>query len=62
MYYTAQREGKPLCGSSRSESLILSRHSRFDVACACHKEEINDADDGSHCEKESFDSPNDVGS
>ena len=33
-------------GSSRFESLILSHHSRFNVACECNKEEINDDDDG----------------
>ena len=32
-------------GSSRFETLILSQHSRFNVACECHKEEINDDDD-----------------
>ena len=30
-------------GSSRSESLILSHHSRF--TCECNKEDINDDDD-----------------
>jgi len=30
-------------GSSRSESLILSHHSRFE--CECNKEEINNDDD-----------------
>ena len=33
-------------GSSRFVILILSHHSRFNVACECNKEEINDDDDG----------------
>ena len=32
-------------GSRRCESLILAHHSRFNVACECDKEEINDGDD-----------------
>jgi len=32
-------------GSSRFESLILSHHSGFSVACKCHEEEINNNDD-----------------
>ena len=33
-------------GSSRFESLILSHHSGFSVACECNEEDINDDDDG----------------
>ena len=31
-------------GSSRFESLILSHHSRFNVTCECHQENIDDED------------------